>query len=174
MWFLTFANFSHLARCFGSERISVFGTDLTSDPAKNWPKGPVLQIHISSCTSSPLSTIDWRTAKPVTRSLSSACPCVTLLRTQVVQAHMLEAGGRGQAFCLVWGHILSEIGQGVLCVKLGGAGPFDNGPSTTDMWHMTYDTWQVTYNRWQVTGDILWGLNILSKFQLHSSYSNLQ
>ena len=33
------------------------------------------------------------------------------------------------------------------------------------MWHMTRDTWHVTCDTWHV-----WGVNILSKFQLPSSY----
>ena len=35
-----------------------------------------------------------------------------------------------------------------------------------DMWHMTCDMWHVTCDMWHVTCDILWGMNILSKFQL--------
>ena len=38
------------------------------------------------------------------------------------------------------------------------------------MWHMTCDTWHVTRDTWHVTCDMLWGVNILSKFQLPSSY----
>ena len=38
---------------------------------------------------------------------------------------------------------------------------------TQDMWHLTSDTWHRTRDIWQVTHG--WG-NILSKFQLPSSY----
>ena len=69
--------------------------------------------------------------------------------------------------------------------KLDGLGPIDNRPSTNklhqfvqkkkkkkkwhDMWHVTCDMWHVT---WHVTHDMwyVWGVNILSKFQLPSSY----
>ena len=37
---------------------------------------------------------------------------------------------------------------------------------TCDMWHVTHDMWQVTRDTWQVTHCA----NILSKFQLFSSY----
>ena len=71
---------------------------------------------------------------------------------------------------------------GWLLCKLDGVGPADNRPSTNmlhhfvrkkkkkcDMWHMTCDTWHVT---WHMTHDMwhVWGVNILSKFQLPSSY----
>ena len=39
---------------------------------------------------------------------------------------------------------------------------------TRDMWHVTCDTWHVT---WHVTRDLFGGVNILSNFQLPSSYS---
>ena len=39
-----------------------------------------------------------------------------------------------------------------------------------DMWHMTYDTWHMTHDMWHMTCGMLWGVNILSKFQLPSSY----
>ena len=46
---------------------------------------------------------------------------------------------------------------------------------TCDMWHVTRDTWHRTHDTWHVTRDTwhvtrLGGVNILSKFQLHSSY----
>ena len=41
---------------------------------------------------------------------------------------------------------------------------------THDMWHVTHDMWHVTCDTWPVTCDMLWGVNILSKFQLPSSY----
>ena len=76
--------------------------------------------------------------------------------------------------------------------KLDGVGPVDNRPSTDklhhfvrkkklkkkkyvtcymwhvtrDMWHVTRDTWQRTRDMWHVGG----GVNILSKFELPSSY----
>ena len=39
---------------------------------------------------------------------------------------------------------------------------------TCDMWHVTCDTWHVTCDMWHC--DILWGVNILIKFQLPSFY----
>ena len=71
--------------------------------------------------------------------------------------------------------------------KLDGVGPVDNRPSTdyfphlfknkTKIWHVTGDMWQVTHDMWHVTCDTWhvpcdtwWGVNILSKFQLSSSY----
>ena len=81
--------------------------------------------------------------------------------------------------------------------KLDGVGPVDNRPSTNkhhhvvhkkknkkkmwhvtrdmchvtrDMCHVTRDTWHVTCDTWHVTCDTLGGVNILSKFQLPSSY----
>ena len=79
--------------------------------------------------------------------------------------------------------------------KLDGVGPVDNRPSTDklhhfvrkrkkklwhvtcdtwhvtrDMWHVTRDTWHVTHDMWHVTPDTFGGVNILSKFQLPSSY----
>ena len=41
---------------------------------------------------------------------------------------------------------------------------------TCDMWHMTRDMWHVTRDMWHVTRDTLGGMNILSQFQLPSSY----
>ena len=41
---------------------------------------------------------------------------------------------------------------------------------TPDTWHVTPDTWHVTRDMWHVTYDTWWGVNILSKFQLPSSY----
>ena len=38
------------------------------------------------------------------------------------------------------------------------------------MWHVTRDTWHVTRDTWHVTCDMFGGVNILSKFQLPSSY----
>ena len=35
---------------------------------------------------------------------------------------------------------------------------------------MIFDTWHVTRDTWHMTCDMLWGVNILSKFQLPSSY----
>ena len=62
--------------------------------------------------------------------------------------------------------------------KLDGVGPVDNRPSTNklhqfvkkkhvtcDMWHVTRDIWHM----WHATCDLLWGMNILSKFQLPTS-----
>ena len=40
---------------------------------------------------------------------------------------------------------------------------------TSDTWHVTRDMWHVTRDMWHVTRDTLGGVNILSKFQLHSS-----
>ena len=77
-------------------------------------------------------------------------------------------------------------------IILDGVGPVDNRPSTDklhhfvkkkkrdtcyvtcDTWHVTRDTWHVTRDTWNghVTHDTwhVWGVNILSKFQLPSSY----
>ena len=70
-------------------------------------------------------------------------------------------------------------------IKLDGVGPLDSRPSAnkpsadklhqivkkkSDIWHMTCDTWHVTHDTWHVTRDTLGGMNILSKFQLPSSY----
>ena len=76
--------------------------------------------------------------------------------------------------------------------KLDGVGPVDNRASTDklhhfvrkkktkkrkkmtcDMWHVTHDIWHVTHDTWHVvTRETwhVWGVNILSKFQLPSSY----
>ena len=37
--------------------------------------------------------------------------------------------------------------------------------STQNTWNLTCDTWNMTCDTWQVTCDMLWGVNILSKFQ---------
>ena len=76
----------------------------------------------------------------------------------------------------------------LLFYKLDGVGPVHNRPSTDklqhfvqkkkkkwqvtcDMWHVTCDMWHVTRGTlWHVTRDMFWGVNILSKFQLPSSY----
>ena len=42
---------------------------------------------------------------------------------------------------------------------------------THDTWHVTRDVWHVTRDTWHVTCDMLWGVNIHSKFQLPKSYS---
>ena len=75
-------------------------------------------------------------------------------------------------------------------LKLQGVASIDNRPSTDklqhfvltkkitcDTWHVTRDMQYVTCNMqlvtcdlWYVTRDMLWGVNILSKFQLPSSY----
>ena len=39
------------------------------------------------------------------------------------------------------------------------------------MWHKTCDTWQMKHDTWHLTSDMWWGVNILSKFQLSSSYN---
>ena len=66
--------------------------------------------------------------------------------------------------------------------KLDGVGPVDNRPSTKklhhsvkknvtcDTWHMTCDMWHVTCDKWNMSFDMLWGVNILSKFQFLSSF----
>ena len=70
-------------------------------------------------------------------------------------------------------------------LKLDGVGPVDNRPSTDklhqfvpppkknkitfDKWHVTRDIWHLTRDMQHVTCDMLWGVNILSKFQLPSS-----
>ena len=41
------------------------------------------------------------------------------------------------------------------------------------MWHVTCDTWQVTHDMRHVTCDMLWGVTILSKFQLPNSFGLL-
>ena len=65
-----------------------------------------------------------------------------------------------------------------------GVGTINNRPSTDklhhfvqknvtcDTWHMTCDTWHVIHDMWLMTRDMwhVWGVNILSKFQLPSSY----
>ena len=38
------------------------------------------------------------------------------------------------------------------------------------MWQVTYDMWQVTHDMWHMTHDTYCGMNILSKFQLPSSF----
>ena len=38
------------------------------------------------------------------------------------------------------------------------------------MWHVTGDTWHVTRDMWHLTCDMFRGVNILSNFQLPSSY----
>ena len=40
----------------------------------------------------------------------------------------------------------------------------------SNMWRITCGLWHVTCDTWHVTHDMLWGVNILSKFQLPSSY----
>ena len=62
-------------------------------------------------------------------------------------------------------------------VKLDGVGPVDNRPSNnklhhfvqkkrreSDMWYVTRDTWHMTRDMRLVTCDMLWGVNILSKY----------
>ena len=80
----------------------------------------------------------------------------------------------------------SVIGSSLPPTKLDGVGPVDNRPftnklhhfvqknkKTCDTWHVTCDMWHVmTCDTWHVTHDmwlVVWG-NILSKFQLPSSY----
>ena len=41
---------------------------------------------------------------------------------------------------------------------------------TSDTWHATRDMWHVTHDMWHVACDMFGGVNILSKFQLPSSY----
>ena len=38
------------------------------------------------------------------------------------------------------------------------------------MWHVTHDIWHVTRDAWHMACDMLWGVNILFKIQLPSSY----
>ena len=73
--------------------------------------------------------------------------------------------------------------------NLDGVRPVDNRPSTDklhhlvrkkkkkkkwhvtcDTWHVTRDMWHMTCGTWHLTRDTFWGVNILSKFQLPSSY----
>ena len=74
----------------------------------------------------------------------------------------------------------------LLIKQLDGVGPVDNRPSTnklhhffrkkekkekkSDMWHVTRDMWHVTRDMSHVTCDTFGWVNILSKFQLPSSY----
>ena len=72
----------------------------------------------------------------------------------------------------------------MMMIKLDRVGPFDNRPSTnklhhfvrkkerkkSDMWHVTRDTWYVTRDTWHMTRDTFRGVNILTKYQLPSSY----
>ena len=46
---------------------------------------------------------------------------------------------------------------------------YDTWHETCDMWHVTRDTWHVTHDTWHMTR-LGGGVNILSKFQLPSSY----
>ena len=63
-------------------------------------------------------------------------------------------------------------------VKLDGEGPVDNRPSPKNhpqalckkKKKIACDTWHVTHDTWHMTCDTLWGVDILSKFQLPSSY----
>ena len=41
---------------------------------------------------------------------------------------------------------------------------------TCDTWHVSCDTWHVTHDTWHMACDMLWGVNILTKFQLPSFY----
>ena len=41
---------------------------------------------------------------------------------------------------------------------------------TCDMWHVIRDKWHVTHDIWHMTHGTFGGVNILSKFQLPSSY----
>ena len=47
---------------------------------------------------------------------------------------------------------------------------FDIWQVTGDMWQVTRDMWHVTHDTWHMTCDMFRGVNILSKFQLPSSY----
>ena len=81
--------------------------------------------------------------------------------------------------------------QTLFANQLDGVGPVDNRPSTNnlhhfvkkkkmtcdtwhvtrDKWHVTRDTWHITHDTWHVTCDTFGGgVNVLSKFQLPSSY----
>ena len=56
---------------------------------------------------------------------------------------------------------------------LDGVGPVDNRPSTDELHHFVRKKekmWHVTRDMWHVTHDMFGGVNILSKFQLPSSY----
>ena len=64
-------------------------------------------------------------------------------------------------------------------LKLDGVGPVDNRPSTDKlhhivkkkkMWYLTRDTRHMTHDTWHMTHDMFGGVDILSKFQLPSSY----
>ena len=80
------------------------------------------------------------------------------------------------------------VGELLKLMKLDGEAPLITDPLTisfntlrkkkkkkSDMWHMTCDTWHVTHDMWHLTHD-MWhvgggpGVNILSNFQLPSSY----
>ena len=86
---------------------------------------------------------------------------------------------------------MSGIYYSFIKKKLDGVGPVDNRPSTDklhhfvhkkkkkksdtwhvtrDMWHVTCDMWHVTRDTWHMTRDLFGVVNILSKFQLPSSY----
>ena len=92
-------------------------------------------------------------------------------------------------------HQYPAITELLMWQELDGVSPIDNRPSTNklhqfvrkkerkkmwhvtrDMWHVTRDTWHVTRDTWNVTWHVthdmwhVWGVNILSKFQLPSSY----
>ena len=43
---------------------------------------------------------------------------------------------------------------------------------THDMWHLECDTWHLTHDMCHMKCDTMWGVKILSKFQLSSSYGS--
>ena len=47
---------------------------------------------------------------------------------------------------------------------------YDTWHGTPDTWHLTRDKWHVTRDTWHLPCDTWWGVNILSKCQLPSSY----
>ena len=86
--------------------------------------------------------------------------------------------GQGQFSWFVKGN---HYHDSVMFQQLDGVGPVDNRPTdklhpsskknrfwhvTRDMWQVTVDTWHMTWDTCHVTCDMLWGVIILSTFQL--------
>ena len=120
-------------------------------------------------------------------SLKNSVPNLWLSYSDWLSYWISEAGVKYKALHYYYYYLIS------ICqiVKPDRVGPVDNTPSTKklhnfvkkkrekkkkmwhvtrDTWHMTCDMWHVTCDTWHMTCYMFGGVNILSKFQLPSSY----
>ena len=101
---------------------------------------------------------------------SSINTSVVLVKTKVVLVNTAKSSSEHQNSSSNHQSISSE--QPLVLIKLEGLGPVDNRPFTNwlDNFIKKHTIWQMTNTMWHATCDTCLKVNILSKYQLPSSY----